>query len=716
MLLFCVTSKKRSMALIKQIRQRTGLAIGVIAVGLIFFLVGGDILGPNSMILGGSRTTVGEIAGEKISYDEYVAKIEENKLAFQQQTGRNPTENELSSIREQAWQALIVERVFATQYEKLGLTVTDAELVDMVQGKNIIAELRRELTNPETGEFDRQQLVAFLQSLETADPAQQQFWAQQERLFADSRLRIKYDNMLATAEYANSIEGRLQHKMANTVADVQHLFIPYYLVPDSEVTITDNELKNFLNKHKARFKTSESRDIEYVRFSLAPSAEDSAAVLRQINSLTEELKATDQDSAFVTRSSDFSNPFRTVLPGESLPAALSDNVDDPQVGETYGPFLTNRSSYASYKITAQYEASPRMRASHILLSTQGLEGDQIAVVRAQANEILQEVQETGNFELAAQQYGQDGTAQRGGDLGWFAKEDFVDEFADAVFAARSEGIINRIMETEYGFHIIKVTEMPKTTAYKVAVLEMDLIASDATRNDVFRNADSFAASASNTNSFRSIAEESNFQVMQANSVGASARSLNNMTGAREIVRWSFNEASVGDVSHVFELDDAYVVALLTRKREAGTATLNDPETREQVTAEVRNRKKVEIIRNRLSGKESLEAMQEEFPEASLGNTPDLRMNASVIPGVGFAPKAVGAIFGLQESGSITKPIQEDVGVIVAKLNNLTPASDIADYTRYQNELANNASQRSAYMIMMAMEELADVKDFRYRFF
>ena len=120
------------MALIKKIRQRTGLAIGVIAVGLIFFVVGGDLLGPNSTLLGNSATTVGEIAGEEISYEEYMQRIEQAKLSFQQNTGRNPSENELNSIREQAWQALIVERVFSEQYQELGLTVSDAELVDMV--------------------------------------------------------------------------------------------------------------------------------------------------------------------------------------------------------------------------------------------------------------------------------------------------------------------------------------------------------------------------------------------------------------------------------------------------------------------------------------------------------------------------------------------------------------------------------------------------------
>src|SRR5690554_6903012 len=157
------------MALIKKIRQRTGLAIGVIAVGLIFFVVGGDLLGPNSTILGNNRNIVGEIAGEKISYEEYMQRIEQAKLSFQQNTGRNPSENELNSIREQAWQALIVERVFSEQYAELGLTVSDAELIDMVQGKNIVPELRQQLTNPETGEFDRQQLITFLQSLQGAE-------------------------------------------------------------------------------------------------------------------------------------------------------------------------------------------------------------------------------------------------------------------------------------------------------------------------------------------------------------------------------------------------------------------------------------------------------------------------------------------------------------------------------------------------------------------
>ncbi|MBI0401641.1 SurA N-terminal domain-containing protein [Cyclobacterium marinum] len=704
------------MALIKEIRQRTGLAIGVIAVGLIFFLVGGDLLGPNSMLLGSSRTTVGEIAGEDISYEEYVQKIEQTKLSFQQNTGRNPSENELSSIRDQAWQALIVEKIFAQQYEELGLKVSDEELVDMVQGKNIIGELRRQLTNPETGEFDRSQLITFLQSLETADPQQQMFWAQQEQLFADSRLRIKYDNMLATSEYATTVEAKMQHKMANTIADVSHIQIPYYAVSDSVVSLSEGEIKSYINENQDKYKVEESRSIKYVRFPLQPSAEDSATTLETIQSLTVELKETPSDSAFVIRNSEAANPFITVYPGDPLPVNFTNNVDNPEVGVVYGPFLSNNSSYVSYKISDSYEGAARMRASHILLSTEGMDEDGKAQVKARAQEVLDEVNETGNFEVAAAQYGQDGTAQRGGDLGWFFKDNFVTEFADAVFATKSLGVINKLVETEYGYHIIKVTELPETKHQKIAVLELELIASDITRNDIFRNADFFAANSDDAASFEENASTENYQVLAANNVGANARTLNNMTSAREIVRWAFNDASIGKVSTVFELDDAYVVALLTGKTEEGEGTIENPEIRAQATIALRNEKKAEIIKEKIKGLETLEAIKEVYPDASIGTTPDLKMNASVLPGIGFAPKAIGAVFGLQNSGDITQPISEDIGVIVAKLNSLIPATEIADYTRYQNEITASASQRTAYMIMMAMEELAGVKDYRYKFF
>ncbi|MDF2156306.1 SurA N-terminal domain-containing protein [Algoriphagus sp. CAU 1675] len=702
------------MALIKQIRQRTGLAIGVIAGGLILFLLGGDLLSPNSTLLNSNQNIVGEIAGEEITYEEYVAKVEEFRVAYQQRTGRAPSEVEMFTVREQAWQAMIVEKVFKEEYEKLGLTISPAELVDMVQGKNIVPELRQQLINPQTGQFDKTQLIAFLQSLETADPAQQAFWAQQEQLFADSRLRIKYDNLLATSEYATSAEAKLEYIAANTIADASVLFVPYYAISDSAVSVSESEMQAYLNENKSKFRTGNSANIEYVSFSILPSGADSADVISNIQELTEELKTTDNDSAFVSRNSDVRPAFITIRPGDNFPADLTNNVSDFQEGQTYGPFVTANSTYVSYKISDTYQGTPRMRASHILFSTEGMDDAAKAEVRAQAESVLADLKNGGDFAMAASQYGQDGTSQTGGDLGWFAKEDFVTEFADATYARKSTGLLPNLVETEYGFHIIEVTELPKSEYTKIAVLQLELVASDATRNEAFRNADSFAGESGNRNEFSENAIDNNYRILQANNVDAGARNLNNLQNAREIIRWAFAEASQGEVSPVFELDNAYIVASLVSKKEEGDATLED--VRAQVEAQVRNEKKAEMIMENLKGKASLEEMKGLYPnEASVNEIPDLRMSASVIPGIGFAPKAIGSIFGI-EAGQLTQPIKEDIGVVVGKLNTLTPAAEIGDYTAYQAQLTQSAAQRASYQVMMALEDLANVKDFRYKFF
>lgn len=702
------------MALIKQIRQRTGLAIGVIAGGLILFLLGGDLLSPSSNLLSSNQNIVGEIAGEEISYEEYVAKVEEVKAGYQQRTGRVPSEVEMFTVREQAWQTMIVERVFNEEYEKLGLIVSDAELVDMVQGKNIVAELRQQLVNPQTGEFDKNQLVTFLQSLETADPAQQAFWAQQEKLFGDSRLRIKYDNLMATSEYATTAEAKLEYKAANSLADASILFIPYTAINDSDVKLEESDLTAYLKKNQDRFKTGNTANLEYISFSILPSGIDSADVITRIDELTGELRTAENDSLFAVRNSETQAPFFTFAPGDALPVGLTSNVGEVLAGQVYGPFVTPNSTYVSYKVTEQYEGTPRIRASHILFSTQGLDSAAILQVRAQAEQVLADVKANGNFAAAAQQYGQDGTAQNGGDLGWFAKENFVEPFANAAYAASAPGLLNELVETEYGFHIIEVTELPKSTYTKISTLELELVASDATRNEVFRNADTFAAEAGNRGEFTEQAEAAGYRIIQANNLESGTRNLNNIQNAREVVRWAFSEASEEEVSPVFELDNSYVVATLVNRKEEGDATLTD--VREQVELLVRNEKKAAIIIEKLKGKTTLAEMQAVYPnEASVNEIPDLKLSSAVIPGIGFAPRAIGSVFGLT-NGQITMPIQEDIGIMVAKLNTLTPAAEIGDYTNYQGQLTQNASQRTTYQVMMALQELANVKDFRYKFF
>ena len=355
-----------------------------------------------------------------------------------------------------------------------------------------------------------------------------------------------------------------------------------------------------------------------------------------------------------------------------------------------------------------------MRASHILFGTEGMDDSGKAAVKTQAETVLAEIKASGNFEVAARQYGQDGTAQNGGDLGWFAKADFVEPFANATYAARSKGLLPNLVETEYGYHIIQVTELPATSYTKLAILELELVASDLTRNEAFRNADALVAESGNRNEFTENATEKGFRIIQANNVDPTSRNLNNLTDARQVVIWAFSEAAVGEVSTVFELNDAYLVASLVSRKEEGEAKLED--VKDQVKQLVLNEKKAALIQEKLSAKATLEEMKGVFIDAAINEVPSLRLSDAVLPGIGFAPKAIGTIFGLQGSGQLTKPVQEDIGLLVGRLNTLTPAAEIGDYTVYQSQLTQGAFQRMTYQIMMALQELAKVKDYRYKYF
>ena len=144
------------------------------------------------------------------------------------------------------------------------------------------------------------------------------------------------------------------------------------------------------------------------------------------------------------------------------------------------------------------------------------------------------------------------------------------------------------------------------------------------------------------------ATEKGYRIIQANNVDATSRNLNNITDARQVVIWAFSEASEGEVSTVFELNNSYLVASLVSKKEEGEAKLED--VKDQVKQLVMNDKKAALIQEKLKGKTTLEQMKAVFPDASINEVPGLRLSDSVIPGVGFAPKAIGTIFGTKTKG------------------------------------------------------------------
>jgi len=702
------------MALINKIRQKAGWAVGFVAVGLGLFMVGGDILGPNSTIMGKNKTDVGDIAGETIELDRYQREIDNIKYNYTINYGRNPSENEMYTIRQQAWEYLIVKIAFQEQYDELGLVVTDEEQWDMVQGNNVSFEIKQAFTDPQTGEFQRERVLSYLKQVKQMPADQQSAWYLFEQNLKPSRFRIKYDNLLVKTTYATELEAKRRYQEETSVAEIRYLYIPYYSLPDSSVVVTDDDLKVYLKAHQSEYKVEESRSFSYVSVPIIPSGDDTTFFMGQMNKLKEEFRATQDDSLFARNNSDGATFFdRQGV--DAMPRILQANYSNLTVGDVRGPYFED-GNFVIYKIAGISEDTiGAVKASHILINWADESDAAKAEARSKAQTILNKARAGEDFAQLARENSVDGSAQSGGDLGWFGKGKMVEPFENAAFGATSAGVINRLVESQFGFHIIKVTEPLNKSVYEIAYIQRVITPSESTRNKAFRKADFLASSSSNYAEFTENAAKDSLEVLLAENIGKNDRRFNEVDNARQVIQWVFKEEDTGNVSDVIELDDLYIIASLTKVTEEGPARLED--VKDQLEPKVKNEKKADIIIEKLGAVEgSLEDLKAKYGnDANIYTSSDLKISANSLPTVGFAPVAIGTAFSL-EPGQKSGIVEEESGILVIEMINYTQAPDIADYTPYKAQVEQRLTGRVSFDGAEAIKKYADIKDFRYRFF
>ena len=706
------------MAVMNTLRNKMGkIVLIAIAVAMVAFIAG-DLLGPNSFLFG-RDTNVGEIAGETISYEEYQYTVERQKQDFISRSQRNPNENELSSIRQQAWDRLISDIAFGQQMDAAGVSVTEDEVWDIMQGKNVDPGIANDPTfiNQQTGMFDRQLVINYINqvaSLPDNHPAKAA-WVNYESNVAPGRKRVKYDNLMLKASYATNAEAENDYHMQNDVAEVKYVYVPFYSVPDSAIEVSDGMLKEYLNNNKESFKVEHTRTMDYIAFSVQPSGADSTYVRENLNELKAEFGRVKDDSVYARINSDLSNYYGTYNVS-NLPLSLQKNVSNLTEGDVRGAYLEN-GFYKLYKVVSIYEDTlGTTKARHILFKWDEDTDEAKAEAKSNANDVLRQLKNGADFAEMAREHGTDGTKNRGGDLGWFTEgRKMVKEFDDAVFAQKGKGLISTLVETEYGYHIVELTEDISYTNYKVATIAHEIIASDETRNEAFRKADLFSSMVSNAESFKSQAEADGLLIRSSGKLGANDRNISGLGSSRQVVQWLFRDADKGEVSEVFDLENDYVIALMTGEEEEGTASLES--VRARVVLKVKNNLKADVIKAELAKQTgSLEEIAESYGEdANVYSASDLKLNTNSLPNVGLAPEAVGVAFGL-ENGERSEAIAIENGMVIVELVNKTTAPEIGDYSIYSNQIKQRQNSRVSYNITQAVKEAADIKDERYKFY
>jgi peptidyl-prolyl cis-trans isomerase D len=702
------------MAIITKIREKSGLAVGLIAVSLIMFIVGGDLLSGSSIFSGNNNQTVGEIAGEKILPQDFAAKIQEATQNFQAQSQKAPTEQETQQIRNQVWDRFINDIAFQKEFDALGISVSEAELVDMVQGKNIHPAIKQQFTNPQTGVFDKNQVIQFLKGLKTMQPAQQQSWATFEKSLAVSRVREKYENLLSLSNNVTSLEAKREYQNQTAKADAKYLFVPYNSIVDSTIKVTDSQLEDYLSKHKDKYKGFESRSLEYVAFNSVANKDDSASFYNQIKELAKGLGAATNDSAYAASNSDVATPSAWSL--TELPESVKGSLSTFNPGGVYGPFKDgNNYSILKYKGLAKDSLST-VRASHILFSFTTKTDSAKAAVKAKALSILSQIKGGANFEMMAQTNGSDGTAQKGGDLGYFKNNgSMVKPFENAVFGFSGSGLLPNLVETDFGYHIIKVTEAKSNTKYRVSLISKVLGASSQTRDAAYSKAELFAANNNTAAKFKEAVKKEKLISLTADRVMEGASTINGMANAREITNWAFSDkGEIGAISNAFEINDSYLVASVTGATSKDSPKVSDfkEELKYKVIADIKAERIAEKL-NKLSG--TLEQIAQKYGAGALvESAPAINMANGMLKSAGSDPAAIGKVFGLK-AGQKSKAVKGESGMYIIEGSAITVAPEIADYSQYKTQLLQNIKGRGGYYVSEAIKENAKIVDNKAKF-
>lgn len=417
------------MATLEKLRTRAGVFLAVVIGIALFSFILGDFVNPSKSIFNQSQHELANIDGKSIPYQLYQAKVDETTEIRKMLSGDNSIDEQASEgIREQVWQQIVRENVMEDQYNDLGIAVHSDELFDMVQGRNIHPMVQQLFGNPQTGAVDKALIVQFLKRMDE-DPSgrQKAAWLYIENEIKTDRLFTKYSNLIRKGLYATTLETRRSIENRTNKVDFNYVVAPYASISDSTVKYSNSDLEKYYESHKQDYEQKASRDIEYVIFPVRPSEEDIKLAEEWISKLKDEFRDAADPKQYVTLNSDTPYDSRNYNNGQ-LPAEYNNWAFVAKVGEMTGPIFDGN-SYKLVRLAEINNLSDSVKARHILITP--LERTKEAAEKAKktADSLLSVIRRGGDFASLAREYSKDpGSANKGGDLGWFKEGSMVKQF------------------------------------------------------------------------------------------------------------------------------------------------------------------------------------------------------------------------------------------------------------------------------------------------
>lgn len=717
------------MSVLEKIRSKTGLLVGIIGLALVIFILE-SLLGSGSALFGSSDTLVGKIAGEKIDYNAFNTKVEQQIAQIQQNNPQAQINDQTKEqIVNQVWQEMINERVNKKQYNKLGVSVSADELYDLmlVHPHQYVLQ---QVTDPNTGKIiegfakpdGSLDVVKLGQWVGQMSPEQSRFWKQLETSIAEFRAAEKYNALIKKGMYVTTAEAKDAFIGQTKQVNASYVMKRYASVSDSAVKVSEEEINNYYNKHKALYKVGQTtRKIEYVSFDVLPSNKDYESLQKEAMDVAEIFKAktAKEDSAYISQETEGGQVMIASYNKKNMVIADS-SVFTAAKGTVFGPY-TEGTFIKIYKLTDTKSVADSAKVRHILIGlqsqkTQTQRTPEVAKRIADSLTVLLKEKKV-SFDTLVKTMSDDlGSVDKGGDYGWFDEnKGFVEPFKNAGLMGTVGNI--SVVPTQFGFHIIEVLGVSKTrhNSYTVAQISKLIAPSSETNKEYYKLASDFAGKNLTTEAFNKAIEAEKLNKRIADDVKESDKNLPGLDDAKDLVRWIY-KAKKGDVSEVFEFKDRYIVANLVSVKDKGIAPLE--EVREDVTKKAIRDKKAEQFMAEFASKAGASKSIDDIASKMnliVEKADNLTFASYNIPAIGREDAMIGTATAMK-NGAISRVIKGDNGVFVVFVNAVNEAALPKDFKGKQKEMEQAANGRADYEMYDALKEKAEIEDHRGKFF
>jgi len=699
------------MAILGQIRQRSFFLIIVIGMALFAFVISGVLDGNSSRVLNDPIAVVNE---EEVELTFFRQMVEQAERSY-----NFSTMQAVNSV----WDEIIRLTIFKQEFDRLGIDA-GKEQIEMILSKDerIVQDPRFQ---NESGLFDFGIFTDFVNSLRLENPQAYQNWrSQEESIVALAKENIYYDLIKSSSGFTE-LEGEDAYHLENDKVNIKFVSIPFSEAPDSLFDISDGDIRRYVNQNKEKFGSKASRKVKYVVFPELATDVDKNRIRDNLDRLKElrieyndvskltdtiqGLKTTKNISEFVERYSEV--PFDSVYRAKgTLANDYADILFNLKKDDVFGPYEDGEQFKISRFIDRKNGGS--IRASHILISFKGASSASPQTTRTKveaqkiANKYYREARRNpDDFAELAIKYSDGPSSSMGGDLGFFQEGTMTEKFFEFCNNSRVGRV--GIVETEFGFHIIKVTD--KEDIVLVADVVKQIVASEETSNEIFQKATQFEMESINFKDITATAQKYGYEIKEVDEVNILDENLPFLQRQRNLVQWLFSDdTKIEDIKRFSLTKGGYVVAQLTDIIPEGS--INIDAIKEEVTQEIIKKSKADYLLEKYNSYNSLDSLSADLGK-EIETATALTQKNNVLPGAGSEPYVIGVAFAM-ELNQPSALIKGNKGVYMIEVSSKEIAENLESYQAYANVLETEEKNRISSVIYNALKSAAIIEDNR----